>query len=400
LHRIAKLGGIGAIALLAACTSGQSGVQPPLSGTVNVATVGSLQFAVGVAVVNQGATTITGLNTVASYRTAGGLAAVLLNTPAITGPAGFLVNASAACIAAGTTPSTTGVAGPDCPGIDAGTSAITGSLPPAQPVGQQLAPTTFGVIGGVFAYGFQPANTTNQSILSNEAGGSRYVPFQVPFYDAADRRIVAGGPPAYANVRDGNHPTSPTFIGANEGFIPFMNTSNVAGSYKLTLTIPQSPTTNATVSANAILTTPISPFGSPYAAPGAIVRDGAGGFSLPLVVPAGVTETIVNIIDGGGTGTCHGIFGPPYYYSVLVQGSGARTAVLAANVGPLDASGNPSPTLCTGDALTITAYGFDYPAFESGVGLPGVQAPPQVTPFVGANGQADVTISPTVKVTY
>ena len=93
MHRIAKLGGIGAIALLAACTSGQSGVQPPLSGTVNVATVGSLQFAVGVAVVNQGATTITGLNTVASYRTAGGLAAVLLNTPAITGPARFLVNA-------------------------------------------------------------------------------------------------------------------------------------------------------------------------------------------------------------------------------------------------------------------------------------------------------------------
>lgn len=400
MHHFAKIGGIGAIALLAACTSGQSGVQPPVSGTTNVATAGNLQFAVGIAVVNQGATSITGLNTVTSFRTSSGLAPVLLNTPVITGPAGFLVNQSAACAAAGVAPSTTGVAGPDCPGIDAGTNTITGSLPPVQPVGQQLSPTTFGVIGGVFSYGFQPANTTNQAIGTNEAGGSRYVPFQLPFFDVADRRIVVGGPPAYTNVRDGNHPTPPTFLGANEGFVPFMNTTNVAGIYRLALTIPQSPTQNVTVSANATLNSATSPFGTLYGTPGAFVRDGAGGFTLPLLVPTGVTESIVNIVNAGGSGTCHGIFAAPYYYSILVQGSGAQNAVLPSNVGPLDATGKPTPTLCTGDALTIVAYGFDYPAFESGVGLPGIQAPPQVTPLTGANRQADVTISPALKSIY
>jgi len=394
---------VAAIALFAACTSNQSGVQPPVSGAVSIPTAGSLQFAVGVVVVNQGAKTVTGLNTVTAYRTAGGLAPVLLNTPTITGPAGFLVpTAAAACPPPN--PSTTGVAGPDCPGTDAGTNKITGSLPPSQPVGQQVAVTTFGVTGGVFAYGFQPSNTTNQSITSNEAGGSRYVPFSLPFYDSADRKVVVGGPPAYTNFRNGTYPTPPTFLGFNEGFAPFIGTTLAAGTYGLALTIPQSPTSNVTVSASATLNSTVSPFGAPFAAPGAIVRDGAGGFSEAIAVPAGVTETLVNVEAKPPVplpaNYCHGIFGGPYYYSVLVRGSGAQTVVLPANVGPIDSTSVATPTLCAGDTLTITAYGFDYPAYESGVGLPGLQAPPQAAVITGANGQADVTISPGTKTTY
>jgi len=92
-----SLGGI-----LAGCGSGNSSLQPPFT-PIDVAANSTLQFAVGTANING----TPGLNTVVTFRNQkNGLAATLLNTPSITGPASFVNKAVAgAC-------SSTGAAGP------------------------------------------------------------------------------------------------------------------------------------------------------------------------------------------------------------------------------------------------------------------------------------------------
>ncbi len=145
------LGTAAGIAILSACTSGQSGIEPTVT-SVNPQTTTSLQFRVGTAHFANGSVY---LNTVATYRQANGLSGTLYNSPTITGPAGFVVPAAGSA------------------GTDAGTNHIS-STPPTQP-GTTAVVTTFNQSGGVFSYGFAPANatTTRRGELRAVLGGGR-----------------------------------------------------------------------------------------------------------------------------------------------------------------------------------------------------------------------------------
>ncbi|MDP9025773.1 MAG: hypothetical protein M3N13_10415, partial [Candidatus Eremiobacteraeota bacterium] len=208
------LGAIGASMLLASCTSGNSAIEPPFK-SVDVA-ANKLTFAVGTANY-QGL--ISGLNTVVSFRQANGSSGTLVNTPTITGPAGFLVpNVKSA-------------------GVDGGTASITGA-PQSQQPGGNVTNDTFGQAGGAFSYGFLPLNAGNNLIT---AGIGSFLPFNQPFYaeplPKGSKSIFLGGPPAYTNVRTGTYPAG--FLGFTQGFDIFAGTTLAAGTYGLSLTIPQ-----------------------------------------------------------------------------------------------------------------------------------------------------------------
>ena len=170
LQRFSRLAALAVMGALAAgCTSGQSAVEPIVSqADLNANT---LQFAVGTANIFG---TSTGLNTVVTFRQSNGLSATLLNTPTITGPSGFLVNAPADATptrtASKTTPVTTA-------GADSKTNHISASAIPAA-AGLPFTGTTFDLAGGAFAYGFSPENSTS-------AGSATYTLYRSPMYFVA-----------------------------------------------------------------------------------------------------------------------------------------------------------------------------------------------------------------------
>ena len=126
---------------------------------------------------------------------------------------------------------------------------------------------------------------------------------------------------------------------------------------------------------------------------------------MNFVAPPGVTETVVDIQDlnycavyaaANGVANVGSV-----WYSIVVQGSGAQSAVLPANLGPSGTSvGNcaavAGKSILTGDTYGIFLIGADYPLFEAG--------PPQNTSqtpaLVGGAGQADITISNRFTVVY
>lgn len=73
--------------------------------------------------------------------------------------------------------------------------------------------------------------------------------------------------------------------------------------------MPQSATTNATIATAATLasTTTLATYAAPT-----VVDDGNNGANITLAIPAGVTETLVDVIDTGKDPTamapvkCHG----------------------------------------------------------------------------------------------
>lgn len=367
------LGAIGASFLLASCTSGNSAIEPPFKSTD--VTANKLVFAVGTANY-QGITT--GLNTVVSFRQSNGSSGTLVNTPNITGPTGFLV------------PNVTSA------GVDANTASITGA-PQSQQPGGTVTNDTFGQAGGAFSYGFLPVNAGNTTI-GNGIGG--FTPYTQPFY--ADNlaptapQLFLGGPPAYTNVRTGTYPSG--FVGFSQGFDIFAGTTLAAGSYGLTLTIPTSPTTNGTVATTATLasTAALATYANPT-----VADDGANGANITLTVPAGVTETIVDVVDSGQDAAaaapvpCHGSYSAPYYYTVVDHTAGPATVTinLPGNVGPISpTTGAATPTLCVGDDYAAFAVGTDYRAYESGPGQTDPAGIAQAPNFL-TGPQADITIS-------
>lgn len=347
-----RLVALGCITVLAACTGGQSGSLPAFTST-NVPATSKLQFAVGTANYNGTAA----LNTVATFRQVNGLSATFLNTPSIVGPAGFTVPAAVSA------------------GIDAGTGSITST---AQTLpGNTPTLTTFGQSGGVYAYGFAPLNSTT----TTQGLGSFY---REPFYSTSQIRPLLG-PPAEPTVTDGN--TSPGFAGYPAGFTSFAGVALFAGTYTLNVLVPSADpkftsnlTATATLASTALL---------PVYAPPVFTSDTVGGGSVAVIAPAGVTETIVFVRD----------FNPNVgstYYSVVLTGTGAQTAVFANNIGPSSPKGGATAPFTTGDTVSVAAVGFDYGAFEA--------APPgnvsQMPTIVGASGQADLTASPVVPNTY
>ncbi len=357
-------------ALLAACSTNGTSIGP----SVTQANLGNDRLQLAVGTENDGNDGVVNLDVVATYRQPNGLSAVLLDTPTITGPAGFVVPAGA-------------------PAVDAGTNHISGS-PQVLP-NQTPTPTTFSNSGGVFSYGFGPFNSDNS--------GDPFYPgnpplYAQPFYSSNGGVNVVGGPPAYPFFNDGTYP--PGFEGYSQGFSAFEATP-VAGTYTLSVNVPIVGTSghNATASANLTTTTPL---GLP--AVGAITEDGAGGLSTTVTVTdASVLETLVYVQD-----TTSGLMftiGP-------FAGTGTFPAVLPPNLGACTSPGcengsNATPSICFATAPTticpngadnyiIFAVSYNWPMFES--------SPPknrQIAPTItGANGQADVAISAFTPHTY
>jgi hypothetical protein len=375
------------LAMLAGCTSGNSAVEPTVRGVSPLA--GKLTFAVGTVnyTLPVSMTQATGLNTVVAFRQADGLSDALVSTPTITGPAGFLVPSTA-----------TSAYG------DAGTGHISGD--PQTPVAESAQSSTFGQSGGAFSYGFLPDNSTN-----NEDSGSGAIsaPYPQPFYletvagmDANGNSDYAvtfeGGPPAFTNVLTGKYPSG--FTGYTLGFDTFADVTTPPGTYTLSVVVPTSSTTTGTTTATATLATATT---LPTYTPPTIVEDGAGGGQITLTVPAGVTETVIEIVDIGG-GTCQTSYGSTPMYTVVDHTAGPATVTdtLPDNDGPASALGVASPTLCPNDDYVITAVGGDYGIAEAAPGQPNTNGSIESPNFFtyGAGPQADVTVSGESAYTY
>jgi hypothetical protein len=378
---------LSAALLLASCgslTSGNSQLPPVTS--VNLSNIGKLQLAVGTAKL---ATGTVGLNVVTTFRQANGLSAVLVDTPSITGPSGFIVP---------TTPTLT-AGGLGGSGSDAGTSSITSIGQTASLATPSPPPDTFGVGGGVFASGLEPFNETegNSAYYPGKTAISGLSPsFEEPFYateydsTGTPTQPLLIGPPAVPFFNDGSYPSG--FAGYQTGFTAFQATP-VTGTYNMTVIVAASNAATATYKASATLssTAPLPAIPKPT-----FTENGSGGGTASITIPAGsaITETIIYVVD-----TSQGT----YYSSKSISGSGTLTFTLANNLGkcggPPGCENNPAtavPSIKSGDTYYVYAASFDYPQFEAEP--PGnLQQKPTIT---GSNGQADVTMSPAYTATY
>lgn len=350
-----KLLVLGAISGLAACSSLTNGTSIlPSQSQTPLANLGKLTFAVGTARLQDGTT---GLNVVAYVRQANGSTAYLVDSPSITGPAGFTVPASAA-------------------NADAGTNAITST-----PQGGSAA-TTFGTSGGVFGGGIGPYNATQNT---NNLYPGNPLPYSTPLFGvgtgAGAPVTLLIGPPAVAQFTNINYP--PGFAGYLPGFTAFAATP-VAGSYNMTVNVAAANASGTTLSGTASLSsaTPLAAM----AAPG-FTKDGAGGGTVTFTAPAGATESLVFVTDTKAN----------VFYSVgPISGAGSHSATLTDSLGPCGSPPCGTTSIPTGDAYSITVVSFDYPDFEAT--QPGsTSQSPTVT---GSAGQADISVSPAATGTY
>lgn len=349
-------------ALLAGCsgvTTNGSSYSPP----VTQAPLGSnvLTFAVGTA--NFQGTTY--LNTVVSYRQPSGASAVLVDTPTITGPAGFTVPAVGSA------------------GTDGGTNHISGTpqTAPTNPPASPPPATTFGQSGGAFSYGFAPFNSNTLGTAFYPGNPQLYAQ---PFYIASASKLrFYGGPPAFPFFNDGTYPAG--FLGYAQGFTMFGATP-VSGQYTLQVVVPAANAPPVTAQQNATLNAAIV-LGVPTVS--GITEDGSGGLSGTVTPGAGSSETLVYVVDTAAA----------LYYTVgPISGTAAATFTLPNNLAPCGTPGCKGSTgsIATGDTYSIYAVSYDYPAFES--------APPNsksATPAItGSNGQADLSVSAVTSGTY
>jgi hypothetical protein len=426
--------------LVTACGSGAQG--PPNISTVNVANYGVLQFAVGT--VNLSGTTA--LNVVSTYRQSNGKSATGVNAPVLTGPFVEPASVSNDGGANGDPFATFDAGGPSVEDVAASTASLgyLGSTPqsvrPDAPVCDSLTAcsggtppntSTFGQSGGVFANGFQPANSTNNGVPYS------YVPYGVPLFTPA---ITAwGGPPTFdpdkngMGVRDGNNNLGDGVLGVNEGVfaIDQATPTGAATPFTLTLTVPtginnaNASSSYATLSANFTLT---NFTGLPTVVSPVPVEDGLGGLSFPgFALPAGATEALIQVTDYGPadeSSNCQGEIGAtsgvgPVYYTLLYKAGGATPTLGDAN-GPNSSAGvkpgayTPSPSICTGaqnaaanggtatpDTYSVTVIAADYPLYESNLYANASQTPTIVATGstagtsggVAGTGSADLTIS-------
>jgi hypothetical protein len=167
-----------AIAIVAIAGCGGNAASPPGAVTVVPPSSSTLQLAVGTANLFG---TSTGLNVVTTLRTPAGKS-VLVSTPTLTGP--FVLPPTAG------TPDANGstiTSGPSASEI--ATGGIISGTPQVKPGTVNIAATTFGTSGGVFAGGFQPSNADNQ-------GTAALAPYTQPNYNNADANafVPIGGP--------------------------------------------------------------------------------------------------------------------------------------------------------------------------------------------------------------
>ena len=358
MKRRLQFAGILAAALLAGCSTNGASFNPSVTrGNLNA---DKLQMAVGTA--NIAFDDSIGLNVVTTFRQPNGLSAVLLDSPTLTGPAGFVVTGNA-------------------PSGDAGTNHISSTpqtLNPPNP-----CPTTFCIAGGAFKYGFAPYNSDNFGDPYPN-GPSLY---SVPFY-SGDSVPIAGGPPAYPFFNDGTFISG--FPGYSQGFNAFETTA-VTGAYSLSVLVPAAngPSKTFNVSASISDLTPLPTLGAP-----GFVEAGAGGGPASVTVPADarIVKTIIYKVDDS-SGNFFTI-GP-------LAGTGDLGGSLPDLLGPCSGQGcqngaGATPSLNAGDSYTVYAITYDYPAFEASP--PGSNSETPV--IASAAGQADVSISLLTNATY
>ncbi|MEA2787409.1 MAG: hypothetical protein QOF71_3513 [Candidatus Eremiobacteraeota bacterium] len=369
------LGAAGGIAILSACTGGQSHIEPPFTA-VNPQQ-SSLQFRVGTA--NYQGTTY--LNTVVTFRQANGLSATLFNTPTITGPAGFVV---AGCPAAsnGAAPVATTV-----PCTDNGTNHISGT-PPTQP-GVAMTVTTFNQTGGAFAYGFAPANATTGGTANyaHTSTTSSQIPsvsatntYMQPIYLAAAARLpFMLGPPAVPDFHNPALGYPAAFAGYDSGFTMF-GVAPVAGTYAFNLTVPSNTIgqNSAVFDLTATMATIV-----PLATMPAPVLGGGGGTAITVTVlaaPPGVTSRVIYVADRqGANATACPPSGPCFY--AINAGTAAGTFSLGTGFG-------------TGDRFYAWQVGANFD-------IVGDAVPNNLSPTPPLPAQTDVTVSvPTGPVTF
>lgn len=322
-----------AAGVIAGCTSGNSAIEPAFQ-SVNISTLGKLQFAVGTAnIAYPAGTQFVGLNTVETFRQASGASAFGVNSPQIVGPPGFVVPSSAAA------------------GSDAGTNTINST-----PQGGTTS-TTFGTSGEATLYGFGPNNY-------DTSGTANFGNYSLPFYTDTlgdglyPAHTFYGLPPAFPAP-----PAGTGFKGYNPGFVDFAAAA-VSGTYRLNVTIPTSAGSSQgpfTYSASTVLNaaTVLPPFAQPIFTPAAT---GPGG-TVTVTFPAGVMQALVEVTD-----TTSGAS-----ESLLFNTTGVQTDTVIGR----------------GDTYQIIAVGFDYNAFAPAAPANGSQTPP----IVGPSGQDDITVS-------
>ena len=349
------LGAAGGIAILSACTSGQSGIEPP-SKAVDVQNTSTLQFRVGTG--NFQGTTV--LNTVVTFRQPNGLSATLYNTPTITGPAGFVVPATAGAT-----------------NTDTGTNHISGTQP-TQP-GTVAVVTTFGQTGGAFAYGFAPANSTTagtanythtSTTSSQVAGVSVTNSYTQPIWNATTSKLpFILGPPAVPDFHPLTSGFPASFAGYDSGFVMFAATP-VVGTYAFNLTVPANTigTFAAVFNTTATLTSavPLPPM------PGPIVG-GGGGAAITVTVgpaPAGVTSRVIYVADRAAAANPVG----NQFFAFNAGVAGGTFTV-------------PVTTVVTGDRFTAWQVGADFD-------IVGGAAPANTSTAPALPAQTDVTVSP------
>jgi hypothetical protein len=356
---------------LAACTSGQVGVQPATT-VVNPAN-STLDFAVGVATLQTSGAPVIGLNVVETFRQSNGLSGALVDTPKITGPYNFVgetVNGGNANYISGTPP------GGDC------------------------TATTFGCTGGAFGYGIAPDNLIGPTQV--------FAQYSQPLLhdrNGLNTLFYYGGPPAWPQVTNGTYPTG--FVGFSPGFLTF-DAPPVLGSFDLTLQIPTGLHSHVDVSKVAQLTSltplpvliPLQPFADP---------DNPGGLKIDVNVPAGLSEEWVFVADFGQCYPQTTLGTSQAFFTVRSTQPGLQELTLPPDLGPRTgqqtthtictaadnqaATGNPN---ATGDRYSIYAAGFDYPAYAAAYPQSNAVSPP----ITGPNGQADVTLSSVQQFTY
>jgi hypothetical protein len=394
------------VVALAGCTSGNSAIVPGFQGANLAANVAEL--AVGVATFTNGTK---GLNVVATFRQPAGTgctgcSGTLLNTPTISGPAGFNTAPVTACASN----SATGQAATS--GATAGTSdapnTIAGS--PQVAVGIGTTCTTLGTAGGVFAYGLEPEN-------SGTTGAAVFTLYTQPMYTGSTSSGALwgtcssttpascttgvgykGGPPAYPATRVVTTPAG--FTGYPMGFLPFAIAPKL-GAYSLAVAIQDATnntvTTDTSNTATLLNTTGLAAF----AGPPAFAKDGLGGGTATCPAsPAGTTETLIEIIDANysASGAAQGIAAGQgaTYYTILVAGAGPAVGILPDLLGVTGANGGTNPSIVAGDTYRVNCVAADYPLYEAG--------PPQNTSpaptLLGVAGQADISFSPQFFSTY
>ena len=343
------------------------------------------------------AAAVAGTNVAVTYRQSSsancfvGTSGTLVNSPTLTRPAAITL-AAGAPDSYGSTILTGPAAG------EVGTTSAT-SLSQAPNV---TGSATFGNDGGAFGLGLEPFNEA--APLGNAGVGGQpatLVPYPVPVYDALagagdpNAFIPGGGPPAFA-LAGNQAAVLAGFNAVSEGLDVF-ELPPVLGTYTLAVSVPANTGTVNTSTTAALTSAALLPAFIPPVPTltGGSATTGAGA-TFPVVLPAGVTEAYIQVEDFGPTATggvsCVGATAAaPVYYTIEVTASGTAT-LPAGSLCTAAANTMSSGAASDGDAFTVQAVGFDYPAYEASYpNSLGKSAPTLVGS--GASHQSDITVS-------